>query len=267
MDNLSETAGKLARNPLGIIALFIVLVYGIAGVVLNVSSEFLSESQKSILVWFLVVFPFIVFIGFLWLVSKHHTKLYAPTDYKDEEGFFRSLTPEEKKQKIKKEVEEITNEKSEVLIEGGASVIADATKISPPNIGEQILLAEELILREIQNEYDCSITRGASIGNDIGFDGIFAKDGKGYGVEVKLIKNTINKPALKSDIKKYSHFISKNNFKNFRIILALAVDNILSFDEVGVREFIKNVSSAVEVDIDVKVYHLQNLRNKYGIEH
>ena len=90
MDNLNEMASKLARNPLGIIALFIVLVYGIAGIVLGASSEFLSENQRSVFVWFLVLFPFVVFIGFLWLVSKHHTKLYAPTDFKDEEGFLRS---------------------------------------------------------------------------------------------------------------------------------------------------------------------------------
>ena len=266
MDNLSETAGKLARNPLGIIALFIVLVYGIAGIVLSASSQFLSEPQKSVLVWFLVIFPFVVFIGFLWLVSKHHTKLYAPTDYKDEEGFFRSLTPEEKKQKIKKEIKEITGESSKVEIKGEASVKAEATKEAMPNFGEQIFLAEELILREIQSEYDCSITRGASLGNDIGFDGIFTKDGKGYGVEVKLVKNKINKPALKSDIRKYSNFITKNNFKSFNLILAFAVDSAFTFDEAGVREFVKNVSTAAGVNIEVKIYYIQDLRRKHGIE-
>ena len=50
MENFGNTATKLSRNPLGIIALFIVLVYGIAGLVLGVSGESLVESHKTVLV-------------------------------------------------------------------------------------------------------------------------------------------------------------------------------------------------------------------------
>jgi len=87
-----ETARKLARNPLGLVALFLVLIYGIAGLFLKFSGETLSTAQKWPFVWFMILFPPIVLGVFAWLVAKHSTKLYAPYDFKTEEGYFRSLT-------------------------------------------------------------------------------------------------------------------------------------------------------------------------------
>ena len=82
-------AQRLARNPLGIIALFLVLVYGMAALVVGASS--LDPSQRQIIVWFLVIFPVLVLIAFYRLVTKHHNKLYAPSDFADEANFMRAL--------------------------------------------------------------------------------------------------------------------------------------------------------------------------------
>ena len=60
-----DAAKGLARNPLGIIALFIVLVYGFASLVTALAV-------------------------FAWLVSAHSGKLFAPADFKNEENFVRS---------------------------------------------------------------------------------------------------------------------------------------------------------------------------------
>lgn len=30
-----------------------------------------------------------MFFGFLWLVAKHHNKLYGPSDFKDEDNFLK----------------------------------------------------------------------------------------------------------------------------------------------------------------------------------
>lgn len=82
-----DTAVKLSQNPLGIIALFIVLVYGIAALVLGLSSKSLEISERLPLVWFLVLFPVLVLIAFLWLVTKFPKSLYSPKDFQTEEGF------------------------------------------------------------------------------------------------------------------------------------------------------------------------------------
>lgn len=83
---IEKSARELARNPLGIIALFIVLVYGIAALALGLTSS-LSHDERTPIVWFLVSFPVLVLAVFCWLVIKHHHKLYAPSDYKSDDGF------------------------------------------------------------------------------------------------------------------------------------------------------------------------------------
>ena len=85
--NFGEVAGKLSRNPLGIIALFIVLVYGIAALVLSTSINNLEPSERMPLIWFLVIFPVLVLFAFLWLVTKFPRTLYSPKDFQTEEGF------------------------------------------------------------------------------------------------------------------------------------------------------------------------------------
>src|SRR5215207_7700051 len=80
MNRFGETARGLAQNPLGIIALFIVLVYGFASLVVGIGTN-LDPASTNLLVWFMVLFPVLVLVVFAWLVSRHHTKLYSPRDY------------------------------------------------------------------------------------------------------------------------------------------------------------------------------------------
>lgn len=86
----SGTAKGHASNPLGIIALFIVLIYGLTCLVIMQGNN-LQTHDITALVWFLIGFPTIVFGGFLWIVIKHHTKLYAPKDYNNNEDFLTAV--------------------------------------------------------------------------------------------------------------------------------------------------------------------------------
>jgi CheY-like chemotaxis protein len=87
--DITNAAKGLARNPLGIIALFIVMVYGFASLVTAFASSFVHE-ERQLLVYFLVVFPVLVLITFAWLFTKHSVKLFAPGDFKNEENYFRT---------------------------------------------------------------------------------------------------------------------------------------------------------------------------------
>lgn len=86
--NFGATAHSLARNPLGIIALFIVLVYGFASLVTAFAGSFTS-AERLPLIYFLIGFPILVLGVFAWLVSKHSGKLFAPSDFKDEENYVK----------------------------------------------------------------------------------------------------------------------------------------------------------------------------------
>lgn len=83
-----DKAKGLTRNPLGIIALFVSLIYGFACLVLSTSiNNFDGSCERLPLIWFIIIFPFSILIAFIYLVVKHHTKLYAPRDFKDERNF------------------------------------------------------------------------------------------------------------------------------------------------------------------------------------
>jgi CheY-like chemotaxis protein len=86
--DFNDTARSLARNPLGIIALFIVLVYGFAALVTAFASSF-TTAERLPLIYFLVTFPVLVLLVFAWLVSRHSSKLFAPSDFKDEDNYVK----------------------------------------------------------------------------------------------------------------------------------------------------------------------------------
>lgn len=88
VQNFGNTAKSLARNPLGIIALFIVLVYGFASLV-TISTSSFSPAERLPLIYFLIVFPVLVLVVFGWLVSRHSGKLFAPSDFKDEQNYVK----------------------------------------------------------------------------------------------------------------------------------------------------------------------------------
>lgn len=83
-------ATGLARNPLGIIALFIVLVYGFASLVIVFAEKLVAE-ERIILVWFMVAFPVLVLVAFTWLVIRHSSALFAPSDFRDEKNYVDTL--------------------------------------------------------------------------------------------------------------------------------------------------------------------------------
>src|ERR1700678_3537962 len=76
----------ITKNPLGIIAFFISLIYGMSALLLAQTVEILLPDNQTILVRFIVIFPFVVLAVFGWLLAKHHTKLYGPADYRNSDN-------------------------------------------------------------------------------------------------------------------------------------------------------------------------------------
>jgi len=88
LKTFGNVAKSLARNPLGIIALFIVLVYGFASLVTAFGDSF-TAAERLPLIYFLVLFPILVLGVFAWLVSRHSGKLFAPSDFQNEDNYVR----------------------------------------------------------------------------------------------------------------------------------------------------------------------------------
>jgi len=61
---------------------------GFASLVTTFAGSF-TPAERIPLVHFLIIFPVLVLFIFTWLVSKHSGKLFAPSDFKDEENYVK----------------------------------------------------------------------------------------------------------------------------------------------------------------------------------
>jgi hypothetical protein len=165
--------GGLTRNPLGILAIFLGVLYGIAGLLLGTSNSNSTELNQTLLTILVVLFPFISLATFGWLVAKHHAKLYSPTDFRTDEGFFGSLasaTFEEADKKLNHEAKVLDQEMRELplSVDGNMSNLGfEGSKTSQDNlVGNSPALAlqssskdfikrvEDLVFDLIGKEYD-----------------------------------------------------------------------------------------------------------------
>ena len=76
---IARTATVLSRNPLGLLALCLVIGEAIAGMFLLRPGALLGV-ERVLLCSFVVAYPLCVVAAIYRLVSRHHTKLYAPAD-------------------------------------------------------------------------------------------------------------------------------------------------------------------------------------------
>ncbi len=103
--SLGEYAVKLAKTPLGIIALFVLLAEMIAAMVVGTSSS-LSERNQTIIVIFITAFPVLV-VGMFWhLVVNHNVKLYSPSEFPNHSDFLAAnkVDPTHVLEEFKKDV-------------------------------------------------------------------------------------------------------------------------------------------------------------------
>jgi len=80
-------SGNFVRSPLGIIALFIVLVYAMAALVTTLGR--IPDAHLFVLVLFLALFPTLVLFVFFVLVTRYPDALYGPGDFQEETNFLR----------------------------------------------------------------------------------------------------------------------------------------------------------------------------------
>jgi hypothetical protein len=177
MMDFMKNAWGLTKNPLGIIGMFISLIYGIAAIVLT-RSETLESAQRWPIVWFVVFFPLVILVAFLVLVIWHHTKLYGPGDYKDE-GNFVKISAELQKRKAEREVAEAINSETSTEIPTEHKEIGNLTSPSPntnkvqspdpileKNIKMKYYMAEDLVIRQLEQELNVTIQRHMAFKSD-----------------------------------------------------------------------------------------------------
>lgn len=174
-DFIKNTKG-LAKSPLGIIALFISMIYGFACLVLSTASNNFESNERILLIWFLILFPLVIMFSFLFLVTKHHRKLYGPSDFQDEKIFLETIDLKSQK----KILSESTDLKTKGTKENFNNQIPKSERL------KRYLIAENLTLRILEKEYNLPIRRNVKFKEYKNtFDGIIEKDTSIIAFEIK----------------------------------------------------------------------------------
>ena len=229
-------AKEFARNPLGIIALFISLIYGFASLLLDSSAEKLTVAERWPVIFFIVAFPIIVLITFYKLVTKHHGKLYAPGDFKDDKSFLRTLTPEEQEKRLDKEVKEslgndsIPDDQSESESTDSEPVKntieikeRESRQEEHRRFREELKDIEKAVIRDISSELKTQADENIGIGNtEAKFDAFLQmQNGKATFLEVKAIRSRSHGFGMIDGLL-YNAVVADKFFdSNFKLIIAV----------------------------------------------
>lgn len=195
----------MPRNPLAIVALFLALVDGLAVVALSVDRADLSRGQEWMLVSFIVGFPLIVLVAFCFLVTKHHHKLYAPGEFRDERlfaGIVSQISPEEEKAALAAAEDgdapanDADKESANVVVRPEPA-IATATAVPPEvQIATAVTEAErkraiQLALKQLSVELNAEIKPGGYFFGrlDLRFDGTAVKTGLAYAITIEASRS------------------------------------------------------------------------------
>ena len=141
MNNIGDK-GNFFKNPIGVIGIFLVLTEAIASTVIVKSN--LNDFQNTILVIFVVLFPCLVLGAFYLLVTKHHKKLYSPSDYKDEQNFVKTYNNNtQKNESVIVDTETMTqkeeNDENIAIIKKALMDIAQLQKKIIPTVEDSII--------------------------------------------------------------------------------------------------------------------------------
>lgn len=270
MQTFGKTASRLSRNPLGILALFLVLVYGFACIVVGFGSKSLNESERFPLIWFLVLFPILVLWVFYLLVTRHHRKLYAPVDFKDEK-FFVTPLPEEV-------IQERVDEKVSAAVASQQMPLNEAVLSSRPSqattqtLRNSYLEAEKLAFKALEKDIGFPIQQQVSVKGshyDFGFDGLAIVKRTLHFFEVKYFQ----RPAFKQEfIEAALHRVASVAFspsvfdsdKYNEVIFHLVI--VVGFRDEKIEEFAKKLKSRIRSELFTVEYHfydLDDLRRKF----
>lgn len=269
MRDFTEAARGLTRNPLGIIGLFIVLVYGFACLVLGLGAQQLDPSERTPLIWFIVLFPVLILSVFFRLVTAHHKKLYAPSDYKDERLFLAPLSDEQRAERLETEVQRVEEQEAIPL----PSAPPQETPRPTPEIRSAYADAERLAFLELEKEIGKPFRKYVQVsshGKTEEFDGVLITKDEAHLIEVKYF----SRPAFKREflealIHRASTFMwdQTDDDKSNREIVVFWIAIVVDFPKEALPEFKRKVEEAVRCDmftVNLRFFHLEDLRGKYG---
>ncbi len=247
------------RNPLGVIALFVTICYLIAGLVFSIGLDKLTGAKERLpFIWFIIIFPVIIFIVFVLLVCFHHEKLYGPRDFKDEENFIK-LTNTERKTKYLREatVNSIYEEQNPINIEKSTEII----KNEKSNILALAYSAENsthLAIQKLNKIYNTKFTEEVRTSRAT-YDAIGIIDGKPYIVECKYIRNIITINRLRDTYQQVLRYKESIIKKEPQIIIVYILEKYTQDVCAKIQEYYKSI----DPNLNIFVFDYKELTTQF----
>lgn len=247
------------RNPLGVIALFVTICYLIAGLVFSIGLDKLNGAEERLpFIWFIIIFPVVIFVVFVLLVCYHHEKLYGPTDFKNEDNFVK-LTNAERKAKYLSEATENSKyeEQMPINIEDSEEVI----KNEKSNICALAFSAENsahLAIQKLNTIYNTKFTEEVKIGK-YRYDAIGAISDRIYLVECKYLKNNITINRLRDTYQQVLRYKENLLKKNPHIIIVFVLEKYTDAVSKNIKEYYQSIAP----DIDIYVFDYNELKTQF----
>jgi len=262
LDSMLANVKGLAKNPLGIIALFISLIYGFACLVLGITGSGLESNERLVLIIFLVFFPILILVSFIFLVTKHYRKLYAPSDFKDEKNYLETIDIKAQKSRIQNQTIEIKKQKYS----------SDSQIVSSHNDRfNNYLIVENLLLRIIQRDYNLPLRRNVKFKkHESTFDCVLEGKNMFIAVEIKYYSHIEDEYAevVSLHYKRRLHSfqrISKEYFPEIKckFILYIVHDNHIE----NFRHSLSRIFNKENImDFEIRFLKYKELLSKFGIE-
>jgi hypothetical protein len=285
IDFFKNTRG-LTRNPLGIIALFVSMIYGFSCLVLSASITNLKDACERLpLIWFVIIFPIIILIAFVHLVKFHHEKLYSPGDFRDDESFIQTSDENKRNSRIQDEVSNLeTSPKSEESGElvsskeiTSAKKTVDFNLIKDPssfyqNSSELLKIytnSEKWALNELNLKYKVILKPQVRLNTaleNFEFDGYGSNRSSTFIVEVKFWQYSRSDKKLKLKIQEFLSkkpridIVFRRQFKKTTIIIAIVFDDLTRINKEKYVEFVNEIGGE---NVILEFFDYRELKRNY----
>ena len=259
------------KNPLTIIAIFAAIAEISGTVVL----PFITDVNQGKYIWFLMLFPLLLVLLFFATLNFNHRVLYAPSDFKDEENFFKSFKPAspiEREEKLREHAREVAEEVLDTPItpEATPKPATPSTATARFSAQAKYFLAEELVLNKLAKEMGKPVGRNVSFGtSEAGrrfvFDGVIVDSNNVMAVEVKYIASSVNlrKRVIEvaSRLTSIAAALPESTRSHFSLVLALVTD-APEEEHAKIASQAHTMIGMAPVPVTVRVFNLSQLEKE-----
>lgn len=263
MEKFLVNSKAFIRNPLGVIALFISLMYAMASFVISKGLPVLEDHEERMwLIVFVVLYPVLLLIAFLVLVIWLPLHLYSPSDFKDENLFWEYLTKKQKDKKLRKEVKEANSLEKDNKNEVASSLSneVNSTKVTVESLQE----IEREALLSLRDKFNLTFVQDVAIGRGaekLYCDGYVKSDGTDYIVEIKYMPNISRSrfDVIYRTVRKIKFVLDRTSVQ-YKIVVCVVYSQKENNAEVDLKERLISISPNCElVMIDKKYLNLHTM--------